>query len=561
MTAALLAALAAAGVTPVIGATPRGAVETALAANQASHAEPDDGVVDTTGAVRVRLTGRGASVSSNRVRVSGSTVTIGAPGTYLLKGRLEGRVVVASPGDGAVRIILAGASISSPDGAAIEVQAADEARVLLAGTTVNTLVAGRYSAAVDAPSAALHSRADLTLGGTGRLIVRGGSKDGIATSDGLVVLGGRITVTAKDEGIRGKDYVIVEGGSVTVRAKGDGIRSDNAGDPRRGYVAVLGGVVDVSAADGIAGRTDVIVGGGRVSLRTAPGVAPGASAKGLKAGALIVIGGGTVRATTRDDAVHSDGSAQIERGTLLLSTGDDAVHAEKRLSITDGTVTVKRSREGLEATTIVLAGGRIQVRAEDDGISVATGAGAAQGRGGALRNVATPNRLIVSGGVIAVDAGSDGIDANGSVVLTGGTLIVTGPTQGFNGAIDADAGIEFSGGLVFALGSMSATPQPRSTQGWMSAALPERVAAGAIVQIAQGELVLAAFRARQSAAAVVFSGAALEKSKPVDIYVGGTMSGQPVAGLSPSGSLTGARKVVTVRAGVYDPPRGPGGGP
>lgn len=53
-------------------------------------------------------------------------------------------------------------------------------------------------------NAALYSSADLTVAGTGSLIVRGNGNDGIASTDGLVLASGTVTVTAADDGIRGR---------------------------------------------------------------------------------------------------------------------------------------------------------------------------------------------------------------------------------------------------------------------------------------------------------------------------------------------------------------------
>lgn len=72
----------------------------------------------------------------------------------------------------------------------------------------------------DAPNVALWPADDMTIAGTGSLIVTGRSNDGIASKDGLVIEVGGITVDAVDDGIRGKDYLVVEGGTITVSAGG-----------------------------------------------------------------------------------------------------------------------------------------------------------------------------------------------------------------------------------------------------------------------------------------------------------------------------------------------------
>ncbi|MFX3720969.1 carbohydrate-binding domain-containing protein, partial [Streptococcus suis] len=52
---------------------------------------------------------------------------------------------------------------------------------------------------------AIHVEADLTITGNGSLTVEGNFKDGIVSTDELIVNSGNITVTAVDDGISVKD--------------------------------------------------------------------------------------------------------------------------------------------------------------------------------------------------------------------------------------------------------------------------------------------------------------------------------------------------------------------
>ncbi|MGH9226975.1 MAG: carbohydrate-binding domain-containing protein [Acidimicrobiales bacterium] len=174
------------------------------------HLDAADSEWDTAEEVKVTLSGRTASASGSTVKVDGSTITIGAPGTYLLPGRLDdGQVVVDSPADGIVRLVLDGADITSSTTSAITVMKADEAMVVLADGSTNRLVdAARYvfpSADVDEPNAAPYSAADLTIAGKGSLTVDGNFNDAIASQDGLVLSDGTLTLDAVDDGVRGKD--------------------------------------------------------------------------------------------------------------------------------------------------------------------------------------------------------------------------------------------------------------------------------------------------------------------------------------------------------------------
>lgn len=80
--------------------------------------------------------------------------------------------------------------------------------IVLAEGTENTLTDGNEyiyaSAGEDEPNAALFSKADLTITGTGALTVEGNYNDAITSKDGLLIHSGAIVVTAVDDDICGK---------------------------------------------------------------------------------------------------------------------------------------------------------------------------------------------------------------------------------------------------------------------------------------------------------------------------------------------------------------------
>lgn len=530
-------------------------VTDALAANKDSHAQANDLEYDPATAVRITLNGTSAAVAGEGAAVSGSVVTISAPGTYLISGVLnDGQVVVNSTADGKVRLVLDGVTISSSNSAAINIVAADEAVIVLAPSTMNTLKSSTASstADADAPNAALYSMADLTIGGTGSLGVTSTTEDGIASKDGLHIFGGAITVDAMDDGIRGKDYLIVEGGSLTIRSGGDALKSDNEEDAARGYVAVLGGEITVaSKADGLYGFTDVIVGGGIVNVTTSGTTGANApSAKALKAGTLVVIGGGALNLQATDDAIHSDGDIGISDGTIVLSTGDDGVHAEGSLTVSGGTLTITRSYEGLEAKTITIEGGSIDITASDDAVNAASGtvAGARPGMGA----TGAGNLLNITGGTLVVNSTGDGLDANGAFTMSGGTVVVSGPTASGNGALDVDGAFTVSGGTIMAAGSsgMAIAPATTSPQGWVSVTFAQAVPAGSVIQIVRGNTVIATYKVAKATQSVIFSSSGIVSGESYDVYVGGAEPGDALAGFANGGTLGGS-KVQTVTAGQH----------
>lgn len=402
--------------TAVAGLTP----EEAMAANaepHASGADDEDLTWDESEEVALSLEGDSAQADGDGVTVDGSTVTITQAGTYRVTGELtDGQIVVASSGDGVVRLVLDGASVTSSTTSALVVDDAASAVVVLADGSTNHLEATGAAAdadgdgSTDEPDGALFSTADLTIGGSGSLDVVSASTDGIVSKDGLVVAGGTLTVDAGDDGIRGKDYLVVtDDASITVTAAADGLKSTNADDETMGYVALLGGTVDITSGDdGIQAETDAIVADASVTIAAAGGVgaevAEDASAKGIKGDVGVVVGGSAdVSVDAADDGLHSNGAVSVSGGEITLASGDDGVHADGDLTVSDGTLTVTESVEGLEGATITLAGGDIDITSSDDGVNAAGGTSTTSDTAGTTQEGTAPQEAPAGDGEMPDD--------------------------------------------------------------------------------------------------------------------------------------------------------------
>ncbi|MHA6523629.1 carbohydrate-binding domain-containing protein [Tessaracoccus sp. G1721] len=467
---------------------------------RASNATPDaaDVTWDASSATTITLSGSTATADGEGVTIDGNTVTITAGGTFVLTGSLNGQVVVDSASDDEVKLVLSDAQITSDTGPAITFADAGEAVVVLADGTSNALTdAASYAdTSEEAANAALYSKADLTIGGEGSLSVTGRSLDGIASADGLVIVGGDIQVTAADDGIRGKDHLAITGGTLTVEAGGDALKSTNDTEADSGFIDISGGTLTLAAGtDGFDAATDVIISG----------------------------------------------------GTLTVDAADDGIHAELSLVIGDGEVTVTRSYEGLEAQYIAITGGTIDVTADDDGLNVSaadttstdTASTDRQMGGGPGGGMAAIDGLaLVSGGTLTIDAGGDGFDSNGSAEITGGTVIVHGPLNDGNGALDVNGTFTISGGTLLAVGSsgMAETPDESSTQGWVQATVSG--SGGSTIQISNGSTVLGEFTAEKDFSNVVYSGEGITSGQEYTITVDGQAT-TVTAGTATGGGMGG----------------------
>ena len=236
-----------------------------------------------------------------------------------------------------MRIILDGADVTSSTGSPFVVQSANEAIVVLEDGPSNSLSdASTYAdTAADAPNAALYSKADLTIAGTGSLSVKGNFNDGISSKDGLVLAAGNVTVEATDDGIVGKDYAVLLDGAYQVTAGDDGFKSDNDEDEGRGWVLINGGTLNVSAADdGVKAFNTLTIAAGATAT-----VAK--SEEGLEA-QHIVISGGTTNVTANDDGVNASGGASTSAsgGGMGGGMGGGETVGDYTADITGGSLTI-----------------------------------------------------------------------------------------------------------------------------------------------------------------------------------------------------------------------------
>ena len=343
----------------------------------------DDGDV-----VDVALDGSSATADSDAVRTQDGTVTISAPGTYRLHGSLTGQVDVDTAEKGAVRLVLDGATVTSENGPAVTVTDAESVVVVLAEGSQNRLTdAATYEDdSDDAPTGALYSTADLTIGGPGSLTVSGRSNNGIVGKDGLVLSGGTITVDAVDDGIIGKDYLVVSGANVSVDAVDDGLRSDNTQDAGTGFVLIEDGTVTVDSQDDAVKGVQVLVSGGTLDV---------AGSTEAVEGSVIVIDDGDLTLRAADDALNATSSVEDD------ASGQDG-GAKERAD---------------ETLRIVVNGGTIDVRASGDGID-------------------SNGDATITGGTVAIHGPVDGpegaLDVNGTFRADGGELVAVGSSSMLN---------------------------------------------------------------------------------------------------------------------------------
>lgn len=297
----------------------------------------------------IQLNGSNASFEGDGgVTINDNIITIRTSGVYTISGKLDdGQIIVDAEDKGAVRLVLNGAEINSSANSPIYVKNAEKTIVSLEEGTENYLSDGeKYvyeDSEEDEPNAALFSKDDLTINGSGKLVIRGNYNNGITSKDQLKITGGTIEIDSADDGLMGRDLLAIKEGTISIKAGGDGMKSTNDKDASKATIAIESGTFDIEAAnDGIQAETSLLIvdgdftissGGGspesianKENNRQAPGETNTSttsseteSGKGLKAAVEVAIGGGSFNLDSSDDAVHSNNSITITGGNINIT--------------------------------------------------------------------------------------------------------------------------------------------------------------------------------------------------------------------------------------------------
>ena len=329
---------------------------------------PDDIVssaVIEEGAGNIFLNGDSIKFVGIGAKVNSSTITITSGGTYNVQGTLhDGQIIVDNAYYNTVKLVFNGVDITCSTSAPVYVVNSEKTVITLAEGTENKVTDGStyslLSSSANSPNAAIFSHDDLTINGSGSLLVNASYNNGIQSKDDLKITGGNITLNAVNDGIKGRDSIAIKDGNIKITAGGDGMQADNDEDAEQGYIVIEGGIINIVAgADGIQAETKLAVSGGEITVVTGGGSAnssaniglPGntwgmwgnigtsvasASAKGLKAGVDITITGGIINIDSSDDAIHSNDTITIVNGIFTISSGDDGVHADSSVTINGG---------------------------------------------------------------------------------------------------------------------------------------------------------------------------------------------------------------------------------
>ncbi|OKP93192.1 dockerin type 1 [Paenibacillus sp. P3E] len=471
--------------------------------------DEDDTTTDWTAdaSTDITLAGTTAKIEGAGATAKDGSVTITEAGTYILTGSLsDGQIIVDEQAKGTVRLVLNGVNLKVSDSAPVYIKEAGKVVITLQEGTENSVSDGTTyvfaDSTTDGPGAAIFSKADLTINGTGKLTVTGSFKDGISSKDDLKIVGGTLNITAADDGIVGKDLVAVKNGNITIKAEGDGIKSTNDEDTTKGFVAIAAGTFDITAGnDGIQSETAEVIDGGTFNIVTNGGYENAAAKTGEQGPGGMGMGGGKggfgdqgavdgTSAATSDDTpakttaaaatdtatvttasvttavatattaetestsakgLKSGGDLTVNGGSFTLNSADDALHSNGNVSVTDGEFKITAGDDGIHADSLTsLSGGTIDITKSYEGIEGSNITIA----GGQIHVVASDDGVNVSGGNDANTAQGtaqqDQFTSSGSNMLTisGGTITVDSTGDG----LDSNGSFTMTGGTAIVNG-------------------------------------------------------------------------------------------------------------
>ncbi len=399
-----------------------------------------------------------SNIDLNVEVTTGSDIVITNSGTYKFEGEYESININVDKDvdDGDIYLVFNDVIINNNNGTPVNIVEGENVIILLEEDSYNEITQGIIETNdTEFPSAAIYSKTDLLITGSGTLEITTEYNDGINSRDDLVIENSTIIVDSVGDGLVGKDLVAIENSTITIESLKDGIKSSNSEDSLLGNIIITSGSYNINVLnDGINSQNTLQIDGGEFTIVTGSGFkevlnsitmgeGPGTttqptdlledSMKSLK-GEYIIINDGIFDLSSYEDAIHSNSSLLINDGNFKILSVDDAIHADTELEINNGTINIENAYEGIEGYSITINGGQLNIVVLDDGINASSEDG----------------YIKISGGTLYVYARGDGIDSNGDLLVTGGNTIVEVDAiySGGDSELDVGGTFEFTGGTL-----------------------------------------------------------------------------------------------------------------
>lgn len=324
--------------------------------------KPDETVQNITDTLYITYNGSAATVTPQNVegittQTDGAAVTITNTNTdremcFVLSGESTTGSFTYN-GDYKACIRLAGVSLKSTNGAALDIKCGKRIALELLEGTNNYLE--------DTPDslgqkAALYCKGHLEVSKGGTLNVKGNNTHAIKTKEYMLVKSstGSITVSgAEKDGIHAGQYFKMNGSTVNISGvKGDGIQVEATGDgdDYDGQIMLRDGTIDISVTergvDGIKSDSLLTITGGTININTT-----GDGSKAIKSKDNLTISGGKLTINQSGQyivenndpgyvvAIKAAGNIDITGSTIVVNNTAEAgkgISADGNLNISEG---------------------------------------------------------------------------------------------------------------------------------------------------------------------------------------------------------------------------------
>ena len=325
----------------------------------------------------IKIAFGGSSVEVNgtvpgvMVQTTGAHVTIinmSGPVQFVISGQTANGSLKFY-GDKRFQILLDGAEITNPNGAAINNQGSKTMYVVLAEGKTNRLQDGTDYIMVDEEDqkAALFSEGQIVFSGKGTLDVFAEGRGGIRSDDYIRIRPGvKINVYSNAlDGLRANDGIIVDGGAINIQTTGagaKGIRSGgpmtvnggrmvaiSQGDTRIGYTEEAG--ADTTSCAALVCDTLLTVKGGIMKLK-----ATGDGGKGINAKQDVAIFGGSIEAVATGTRIMKKPKGVKIDGNFAISGGYFYSYSRRSDPLeVSGTTSVATGYKTYDLTPVILA--------------------------------------------------------------------------------------------------------------------------------------------------------------------------------------------------------------
>ena len=428
---------------------------------------------DESESTLIYFDGSTISASADNVEISDTTVTITEEGTYILSGTLDdGMVIINTEDTEKVQLVLNGVDIHSETCAPIYILQTDKVFITTAENTTNTLSNGGTFTAIDDNNidAVIFSKDDVTLNGSGTLIITSPAGHGIVSKDSLTITSGTYDINCASHGLDGKDDVSIANAVFTIVAGKDGIHAENEDDTTSGFIYVQSGTFNItSQGDGISaaaylqiedGTFEITSGGGSENAAVQStdfwgdfmgGGNHGSGMGGKQGGNMME---GTTIAPTTETTGEPDSTSLARPEAADVPINDDAMYVSG-FDSTFETTSGDNSENAIQAENSwndFMGGGEYSGNMSGDfggnmmeGTTIApTTETTEETDSTSLKGLKATGTLTINGGTFTINSADDAVHSNGNVSVLGGTFEIAAGDDAFH----ADETLTISDGII-----------------------------------------------------------------------------------------------------------------